>query len=151
MRSSRYSAKLPRAAQCTKAASKLALRVNGIAQSVFDGFPAEDPGVNRQLRMTRNYSCVTGACLLTRRDVFMEVGGFDEQQLPVTFNDVDFCLKLRHARYLIVYTPFAKLYHHESASRRRSRLEPPESEIPPPVGATTQMVARGPIRVRRAD
>ena len=107
----------------------LVLGVNGIAQSAFDGFPAEDPGVNRQLRMTRNYSCVTGACLLTRRDVFMEVGGFDEQQLPVTFNDVDFCLKLRHARYLIVYTPFAKLYHHESASRRRSRLEPPESEI----------------------
>ncbi len=100
-----------------------------IAAHAFRGFPAEHPGVVKQLQMTRNYSCVTGACLLTRRDVFMEVGGFDEQQLPVTFNDVDFCLKLRHAGYLIVYTPFAKLYHHESASRRRSRLEPPESEI----------------------
>ena len=81
---------------------------------------AEDPGVYRQLQVTRNYSSVTGACLLTRRDVFDEVGGFDEERLPVTFNDVDLCLKMRRAGYLIVYTPFAKLYHHESATRRRS-------------------------------
>jgi O-antigen biosynthesis protein len=100
-----------------------------IAANAFRGFAAEHPGVVKQLQLTRNYSCVTGACLLTRRDVFMEVGGFDEQHLPVTFNDVDFCLKLRRAGYLIVYTPFAKLYHHESATRRRSRLEPLESEI----------------------
>ena len=100
-----------------------------IAAHAFRGFAAEHSGVVKQLQLTRNYSCVTGACLLTRRDVFMEVGGFDEQQLPVTFNDVDFCLKLRRAGYLIVYTPFAKLYHSESASRRRSRLEPPESQI----------------------
>ena len=71
--------------------------------------------------MTRNYSAVTGACLLTRRDVFEEMGGFDEERLPVTFNDVDLCLKMRRAGYLIVYTPFAKLYHHESATRRRER------------------------------
>ncbi len=95
------------------------LGVGGIATHAFRGFPAEDPGVGKQLRVTRNYSSVTGACLLTRRDVFMEVGGFDEERLPVTFNDVDFCLKLRRAGYLIVYTPFAKLYHYESASRRR--------------------------------
>ena len=79
-------------------------------------FPAEAPGVCRQLQMTRNYSAVTGACLLTRREVFEEVGGFDEERLPVTFNDVDLCLKMRRAGYLIVYTPFAKLYHHESAT-----------------------------------
>ncbi len=71
--------------------------------------------------MTRNYSAVTGACLLTRRDVFDEVGGFDEERLPVTFSDVDLCLKMRRAGYLIVYTPFAKLYHHESATRRAQR------------------------------
>ena len=50
--------------------------------------------------MTRNYSAVTGACLLTRREVFEEVGGFDEERLPVTFNDVDLCLKMRRAGYL---------------------------------------------------
>ena len=94
--------------------------VGGIAEHAFRGLPAESPGVCRQLQMTRNYSAVTGACLLTRRDVFEEIGGFDEERLPVAFNDVDLCLKMRRAGYLIVYTPFAKLYHHESASRRRS-------------------------------
>jgi GT2 family glycosyltransferase len=80
------------------------------------------------LQVTRNYSSVTAACLLTRRDVFQEVGGFDEERLPVTYNDVDLCLKMRRAGYLIVYTPFARLYHHESASRRRT-VEPLEAEV----------------------
>ncbi len=104
------------------------LGVGGIAQHAFRDFPAEDPGVCRQLQVTRNYSSVTGACLLTRREVFHEVGGFDEERLPVTFNDVDLCLKMRRAGYLIVYTPFAKLYHHESATRRRS-VEARETEV----------------------
>ena len=104
------------------------LGVGGIAQHAFRDFPAEDPGVNRQLQVTRNYSSVTGACLLTRRDVFDEIGGFDEERLPVTFNDVDLCLKMRRAGYLIVYTPFAKLYHHESATRRRS-VEALETDV----------------------
>jgi hypothetical protein len=72
--------------------------------------------VFKQSGVTRNYSCVTAACLLTRRDVFKQVGGFD-QRLPLAFYDVDFCLKLRRARYLIVYTPFAKLYHHDTGGR----------------------------------
>nr|MBA3272594.1 glycosyltransferase family 2 protein [Chthoniobacterales bacterium] len=104
------------------------LGVGGIAQHAFRDFPAEDPGVNRQLQVTRNYSSVTGACLMTRREVFEEVGGFDEQRLPVTFNDVDLCLKMHRAGYLIVYTPFAKLYHHESATRRRS-VEALETDV----------------------
>ena len=107
----------------------LGVGLGGVAAHAFRGFAAEHPGVVKQLQLTRNYSCVTAACLLTRRDVFLEVGGFDEQQLPVTFGDVDFCLKLRRAGYLIVYTPFARLYHHESATRRVSKLEPPESQI----------------------
>jgi GT2 family glycosyltransferase len=104
------------------------LGVGGIADHAFRHFPADAPGVSRQLQVTRNYSSVTGACLLTRREVFEEIGGFDEEQLPVTFNDVDLCLKMRRAGYLIVYTPFAKLYHHESASRRRS-VEALETEV----------------------
>ena len=102
--------------------------VGGIAEHAFKNFGAEDPGVCRQLQITRNYSAVTGACLLTRRVVFDEVGGFDEAQLPVTFSDVDLCLKMRSAGYLIVYTPFAKLLHHESATRHRS-AEPRESDV----------------------
>ncbi len=102
--------------------------VGGIAEHAFRGFPAEAPGVCRQLQVTRNYSSVTGACLLTRREVFDEVGGFDEERLPVTFSDVDLCLKMRRAGYLIVYTPFAKLYHHESGTRRRT-VEPLETGV----------------------
>jgi GT2 family glycosyltransferase len=88
------------------------LDVSGIAQPVFRGFPAEHPGVNRQLQMTRNCSAVSGACMLMRREVFQEIGGFDEA-LPEPFADIDLCLKMRRAGYLIVYTPFAKLYLHE--------------------------------------
>jgi glycosyltransferase involved in cell wall biosynthesis len=84
------------------------LGVNGIAQSAFRGFPAEHPGVNRQLQMTRNYSAVSGACLLMRREVFQQIGGFDEK-LSGVLADVDLCLKIRRAGYLIVYTPLAKL------------------------------------------
>jgi GT2 family glycosyltransferase len=102
--------------------------VGGIAEHAFRGFPAEAPGVCRQLQVTRNYSAVTGACLLTRRDVFNKVNGFDEERLPVTFSDVDLCLKIRRAGYLIVYTPFARLYHHESGSRRRT-VEPMETGV----------------------
>ena len=87
--------------------------VNGIAQSAFRGFPAEDPGVNRQLQIVRNYSAVSGACMLTRREVFKRAGGFDER-LSGKLADVDLCLKMRREGYLIIYTPFAKLYWHEA-------------------------------------
>jgi len=100
--------------------------VGGIAEYAFRGSPAEVPGVCRQLQATRNYSAVTGACLLTRRDVFEEVGGFDQECLPVHFNDVDLCLKMRRAGYSIVYTPFARLYHHESRVRSQP-VEPLEA------------------------
>ena len=86
----------------------LVLGVNGIAQSAFRGFPAEHPGVNGQLQMTRNYSAIAGACLLMRREVFQEIGGFDEK-LSGVLAAVDLCLKTRRAGYLIVYTPPAKL------------------------------------------
>ena len=101
--------------------------VGGIAEHAFRDLPAEAPGVCRQLQATRNYSAVTGACLLTRRDVFDEVGGFDES-LPVSFGDVDLCLKMRRAGYVIVYTPFAKLYYHRSAGRHQT-AEPHEANL----------------------
>ena len=55
--------------------------------------------------------------MMTKKSLFEEVGGFDEKNLAVAFNDVDYCLKLRRKGYLIVYTPYAELYHHESLSR----------------------------------
>jgi O-antigen biosynthesis protein len=86
----------------------LVLGVNGIVQPAFRGLPAEHPGVNRQLQMVRNCSAVSGACLLMRREVFQEIGRFDET-LSGVLADVDLCLKIRRAGYLIVYTPLAKL------------------------------------------
>ncbi len=65
----------------------------------------------------QNLSAVTGACMLTKRSLFIEMGGFDEKNLSIAFNDVDYCLKLRNKGYLIVYTPYAVLYHYESLSR----------------------------------
>jgi O-antigen biosynthesis protein len=90
----------------------IVLGVNGIAQPAFRGLPEDERQVSRQLQVTRNCSAVSSACMLTRRDVFQEVGGFDET-VPDAFADIDICLKMRRAGYLIVYTPFAKLYKHE--------------------------------------
>lgn len=73
-------------------------------------------GAYGELRVTRNVSAVTGACLLVARDVFAEVGGFDER-FAVNYNDVDFCLAVRYAGYRIVQAANATLTHHESASR----------------------------------
>lgn len=86
--------------------------VNGSPQPAFHGFPAEHPGANRQLQVTRNCSAVSSACMLTRREIFQQVGGFDEN-LAHTLADVDLCFKMRRAGYLIVHTPFARLYWHE--------------------------------------
>ncbi len=89
-------------------------RVAGHAHKYY---PGDHPGYAGYLSVARNYSAVTGACLLTRRQVFDAVSGFDEVHLPVTFNDVDFCLRVQQAGYRIVLTPFATLTHYESATR----------------------------------
>jgi GT2 family glycosyltransferase len=101
----------------TIAHAGIVLGVNGIARPAFGGFPAEHPGANRQLQITRNCSAVSGACMLTRREVFEELGGFDES-LRESLADIDLCLKMRRAGYLIVYTPFAKLYWHAPQPER---------------------------------
>jgi GT2 family glycosyltransferase len=67
--------------------------------------------------LIQNLSAVTVACMLTKKSLFEKVGGFDELNLPVAFNDIDYCLKLREKNYLIVYTPDAVLYHYESISK----------------------------------
>jgi glycosyltransferase involved in cell wall biosynthesis/SAM-dependent methyltransferase/FtsZ-binding cell division protein ZapB len=91
--------------------------LGGSAGHAHKHFPAFHPGDNGRAMLIQNFSAVTAACIIMRRDVYQEVGGMDEENLTVAFNDVDFCLKIREAGYLITYTPFAELYHHESASR----------------------------------
>ncbi len=91
--------------------------LNGIANHAFCQVMSDDPGYFGQAGLIRNYSAVTGACLMIRKEIYLKVGGLNENELAVAFNDVDLCLKLRENGYLIVYTPYASLYHHESLSR----------------------------------
>ena len=80
------------------------------------GLPAESAGYYGRLKYAQNVSAVTGACMMIPRRVYEAVGGLDES-FPVMFNDIDLCLKIRQAGYLIVWTPFAELTHFESRSR----------------------------------
>ena len=89
----------------------LVLGAGALVDEACRGFPidATAPG-KRDWRVTRNCAAVSSACLLIRRDVFERCGGFDEDPRLATSGDVDLCLKLRRAGYLIVYTPAAKLH-----------------------------------------
>lgn len=82
----------------------------------FRGFSPERQARTAELGLVRNYSAVTGACVMSRTEVFREVGGF-RTSFPVNWNDVDYCLKLRALEYRVVYTPHARLFHFESISR----------------------------------
>lgn len=92
------------------------LGVHGVAAHLYSGMPRGYPGHGGRARVVQSLSAVTGACLVVRRELYDQVGGLDER-LAVAFNDVDFCLRLWNAGYRSIWTPFAELYHHESASR----------------------------------
>jgi GT2 family glycosyltransferase len=102
------------------------LGVAGVAAHAFHQSPGDHPGYAGSNIVIRNVAAVTAACMLTRREVFDRVGGFDET-LAVDFNDVDYCLKVRAAGYRIVYTPYAELTHHESASFG-NRIQSPQEQ-----------------------
>lgn len=89
----------------------------GVAGHGMVGIPANAEGYFSYARLAREVSAVTAACLLTRRDIFENVGGLNEDNLQVAFNDIDFCLKIREAGHRIIWTPYALLHHHESKSR----------------------------------
>ena len=89
----------------------------GVATHSHQFYPSTAPGYLRSIAVITNYSAVTAACMLLRKSVFEEIGGFDEENLRVSFNDVDLCLRIRAQGYRIVYTPYTELLHHESVSR----------------------------------
>ena len=103
--------------------------LGGVAAHSHRNIPRESAGHFGRLKTIQNLSAVTGACMMTKKAIFKEVGGFDEY-LTHAFNDIDYCLRVREKGYLIVFTPYAELYHHESISRgyennpeKRARLE----------------------------
>ena len=88
----------------------------GIAGHCFVLQPRGTTGYCHRIICAQDYSAVTAACMMVKKSAFDKVGGLTEE-LAVAFNDIDFCMKLRTAGYLIVYNPYAELYHYESKSR----------------------------------
>lgn len=88
----------------------------GIAGHTFIGLHEAENSYFHRAMCAQDYSAVTAACMMTKASVFGEVGGFTEE-LAVAFNDIDYCMKVRAAGKLVVYAPYAKLYHYESKSR----------------------------------
>ena len=93
------------------------LGIGGVAGHAAHGLPEGESGYFRRAILQQGFSAMTAACLLVRKAVYERVGGLNETELQVAFNDVDFCLRLREAGYRNVWTPYAELYHHESATR----------------------------------
>ena len=90
--------------------------LGGIAGHPYAAEPEETLGHMGRIHMIQDLSAVTAACMMVKKSVFFEVGEF-EPEYAVAFNDVDLCMKIREAGYLIVYTPYARLTHYESKSR----------------------------------
>jgi glycosyltransferase involved in cell wall biosynthesis len=93
------------------------LGIGGVAGHAHKHLPWGAPGYHARGILAQEFAAVTAACMAMRRKVFEQVGGFDEVNLPVAFNDVDLCLRVREAGYAVVWTPYARLYHFESATR----------------------------------
>jgi len=93
------------------------LGIGGLASHAHKFLSANTHGYFGRAILMQEISAVTGACLLVEKSKYLEVGGLDEVNLPVAFNDVDFCLRLKKLGYRNIWTPFAELYHHESISR----------------------------------
>ena len=90
--------------------------LGGVAGHVFSCASRMEYGYCARLISAQDLSAVTAACMMTDRKTFAEVGGFDEK-FQVAFNDVDYCMKVRDKQKLVVFTPYAELYHYESKSR----------------------------------
>ena len=91
--------------------------IGGVAGHSHKGFSKWHRGYCLRTSLVSNYSAVTAACLVIQKAIYDTVGGLNETDLKVAFNDVDFCLKVKAAGYRNIWTPYAELYHHESATR----------------------------------
>ncbi|MCP9758609.1 methyltransferase domain-containing protein [Aquitalea sp. S1-19] len=90
--------------------------LNFVANHPFIGAKGEAPGYMNRILVEQSIAAVTAACLLSRKQTYQQLGGFDQKNLAVLFNDVDYCLKVGAAGYRVIYTPFATVVHHGSTS-----------------------------------
>lgn len=104
------------------------LGVHNGAAHIYHGFPSDYIGYNGFTHIIRNYSAVTGACMLTRRSLFERLNGFDER-FRIDYNDIDYCLRLQEVGFRTVYTPFAELYHFENSSVERQVANDDETRL----------------------
>ena len=102
--------------------------IYGNCSHAFRGLPGGRPQYFDFSNLVRNCSAVTGACLMVAREKFLAAGAFDDAHLAVAFQDVDLCLKLLELGYRNVYTPYARLYHYESASKTEKDKIPDAAE-----------------------
>ncbi len=93
------------------------LGIGGVAGHAHKHYRKENAGYFSRLHLIQNLSAVTAACLLVRKEVFEQVDGLEQNNLPIAFNDVDFCIRVKNTGYRNLWTPYAELYHHESVSR----------------------------------
>lgn len=96
------------------------LLLNGTPGHCYYDHPPDEIGYYLSVQLVRNYIAVTGACMMTRHELWDQVGGFSED-FPLNYNDVDYCLKVREAGCRTVYVPEAELFHYESVSREAAR------------------------------
>src|SRR5690606_34946648 len=89
----------------------------GCANHLHSGLGRDEPGYCGRAIVAQDLSAVTAACLLTHKFLYQRLGGLNEANLTVAFNDVDFCLRVRDAGRRVLWTPHALLYHHESITR----------------------------------
>ena len=89
----------------------------GCANHLHSLINKDDPGYCNRAIVAQELSAVTAACLITWKKIYRDLGGFNEKQLKVAFNDVDYCLRVREAGYKVIWTPHSELYHHESMTR----------------------------------
>lgn len=106
------------------------IMIGGVAGHAHKYLPRQSRGYAGRASVIQGFSAVTAACMVIRKTIYEDVGGLNETDLKVAFNDVDFCLRVGEAGYRNVWTPYAELYHHESASRgyedtpeKRARFE----------------------------
>ena len=98
------------------------------AEHPYNGLPGDAMGYWGRLHVQQDFSAVTAACMVTRRDVWEKLGGFDEETFAVSYNDVDYCLRAREAGYLIAWTPYARLLHEANASIRTNVEAKPQKD-----------------------
>ena len=91
--------------------------IGGVANYAHHNLSQNDHGYFGRAMLIQEFSAVTAACLVVKKEIYKLVAGLDEINLAIAFNDIDFCLKIKEAGYRNIWTPYAELFHHESASR----------------------------------